>query len=163
MTREIPLTKNRVALVDDEDFEELSQFKWRLGDNRKYPHKVYAIRKGRKGEGKKTISMHRVIAGAPDGAEVDHIDGDGLNNTKSNLRIVTRQDNAKNRRLSTNNYSGYTGVYMDKRSGRWKATLRVNKKFIWLGSHSTIQEAAMAYQIAADEHFGQFRRNERTS
>lgn len=92
----IPLTQGKVALVDDEDYEELSRFKWCATKNRR--GKFYAVRGGpRAGGGSPTVQMHVVIAGTPAGMDTDHIDGDSLNNQRSNLRICTRAENLSNR------------------------------------------------------------------
>lgn len=105
--KQIPLTKGRFAIVDDEDFEELNRYKW-YSD-----HKGYAARNSPYVNGKRhVIWMHRVIAGTPAGMETDHINGIKNDNRRSNLRIATTVQNAMNRGLSKNNTSGYRGGEM---------------------------------------------------
>lgn len=152
MTREIPLTQGRVALVDDADYEWLSQWKWCYSKANDY--KGYAIRSvyvnGKGGR----ISMHRFIMQADHESVVDHQDGNGLNNTRSNLRICTRQQNAMNMRKQANTTSRYKGVYLFQ--GRWVARILVSKKLTYLGTFDDEIEAANAYNTAATEHFGQY-------
>jgi hypothetical protein len=102
----IQLTQGKQAIVDDEDFELLSQFKWYA---MKSGHNVYAARGG----GKRRMELlHRLILGVTDSKiEVDHINGDGLDNRRSNLRVATHADNQHNPGTPTNNTSGYKGVH----------------------------------------------------
>lgn len=107
--KEIKLTKGKVALVDDDDFEHLSQFKWHTQQNG-YACRVVKINGKRKG-----IVMHRVIMNTPDGMETDHIDHNKLNNQKSNLRVCDRLQNLRNRRKHRNSkHSKYKGVFVIK-------------------------------------------------
>lgn len=99
MTKSIPLTRGKIALFDDEDYEELSKYKW-------FITKVYASRHS----GNKTVYMHREIMKTPENMETDHINGDVLDNRRENLRICTRQENARNIRGISSNTSGYKGV-----------------------------------------------------
>lgn len=116
-TREIPLTQGYVAVVDEADFEWLAQFKWGLGWNRKHGGNKYARRHAR------PRLMHRLILGAPVGLYVDHINGDGLDNRRVNLRLVTPQQNQWNRRAVRGGESPYKGVSRDSKTGRWTASL----------------------------------------
>jgi hypothetical protein len=110
----IQLSNGGEALVDDEDFERLNQFKWR---NSKTPNNLYA-------ESGAFLRMHRLIMNCPDGLIVDHIDGDGLNNQKSNLRICSHQDNICNTRKTPGKFaSDYKGVTKPKWDNRWQATI----------------------------------------
>jgi hypothetical protein len=148
-TVKIPLTKGAFALVDVEDAATVSERRWQL-----HPHGyAYAGIRGRK------IFMHRIILGAKTEQEVDHINGDGLDNRRANLRTCTRAENCANQRLSKKNTSGYKGVYFDAFSGRWKAqiqTLRSGKRH--LGRFDTAREAALAYDHEARRVFGEFAR-----
>src|SRR5690606_29717188 len=103
MPKEIPLTRGKVALVDDEDFEWLSQYSWYLSNE--YP--------ASRVEGKFTY-MHRLITGAGKGEVVDHINDNKYDNTRSNLRITTNQNNIRKSKMWSSNTSGYKGV------ARWK-------------------------------------------
>jgi hypothetical protein len=105
------------------------------------------------------VFMHRVILGAKASQEVDHINGDALDNRRANLRLCTRAQNAANRRLHANNKSGYRGVgYSGRQAHPWAARIRVNYKLLPLGNFATPEEAAVAYDRAALDHFGQFAR-----
>lgn len=154
MTKEIQLTKDKVALVDDEDYEFLCQWKWRASyeDGRFYavrmegfPHRIL-------------VRMHRQIMNAPENVEVDHIDTNGLNNTRDNLRLCTRGENACNRNMQKNNKSGYKGVFKVQKTGKYRASIRYNRKTIYLGTFPNPEQAAQAYDEAAKKYFGVFAR-----
>lgn len=152
MPKEIPLTQGRVALVSDCDFERLSQWPWYYG-------RGYAIRGRRKadGPGSRLIWMHRVILGdIPEGLESDHIDRNGLNNQRSNLRLATSSQNHVNSKLQSNNTSGYRGVSWEERYGKWRGQIGVKGRQLFLGYFDDIIGAARAYNQAALEHFGEF-------
>lgn len=151
--KEIPLTKGAVAIVDDEDYEELSQYKWQLHN------KGYAFQTERDREGvQKAIMMHRSILGLEHGdpRQGDHRDGSRLNNRRLNLRIATRLQNSANRRLNSTSTSGFKGVCFDKRAGKWKAAISVNRKKIYLGLYQNTSDAHVAYKTAAVKYFGEF-------
>lgn len=147
----IKLSQNKVAKVDDSVFEKLNKFKWSAQKHRKT---YYALRVSNG----KPILMHREIIGANDGELVDHINGDGLDNTKSNLRICTNSENLHNREKSVNNTSGYKGVYFEKSRNKWKAQIMINYKLINIGRFNTKEEAAKAYDNYARIHIGKFTR-----
>ena len=151
--KKIPLTQGRFALVDDEDFEYLSQWKWNLERGGRSQVLFYAKRKGRKGE-VSAVKMHRVIMKAGADQQVDHIDHDGLNNQKSNMRLCTIKENCMNRRTLKKTASGLRGV---TRTGKkWMAQIRINRKLKYLGTYSTKEEAAIVYDAAAIAVFGEF-------
>lgn len=147
MTREIPLTQGKVALVDDDDYEWLSQYKWCFEG--RYAHR------GHEGH---HVYMHRMIVNAPKGMEVDHHDGNKLNNQRGNLRITTRGGNNANRPKRNNRtyHSQYKGVYKNRKA--WRVSFGTNGKSTDLGSFATEIEAAKAYDAAARAHFGEFAR-----
>jgi len=156
MSKQIPLTQGKFALVDDEDFEFLSQWKWLY-------HKGYAVRNRFIGIFKKYkkvehICMHRVIVNTPVGKETDHVNGDKLDNRKENLRICTREQNSRNRKLDIDSTSGFKGVFWMGERQKWRSGIRVNSKFLYLGYFKTALEAAKAYNIAARRYFGRFAR-----
>lgn len=159
--KEIKLTQGKVALVDDEDYEWLNQWRWHA---RKDSKTYYAGRSVYMGGGSKnprirTISMHRLIINIPDGIDVDHIDHDGLNNQKHNLRIATRTQNQYNRTSrhgSSSKYKGVTILQKGKEKGRISAEIRCGKKRICLGHFRNEEDAARAYDQKAKELFGEF-------
>jgi len=147
-----------VALVDDDDFEELNQWKWSVvksGDN------YYAMRSKYLGkvDGKMKFlhfSMHRVITNAKKCEQIDHINGNGLDNRKNNLRACTQSENQRNRSHTKNNTTGYKGVHPNRE--RFRASIQVNKKDIHIGYYKTPIEAATAYNNAALKYHGEFAR-----
>lgn len=140
MTKEIPLTRGKFALVDDEDYPELSKHKWRVSGE------GYALRSVKTGGKSRDIFMHRVLLNPPPGFEGDHIDRNRLNNTRTNLRVATRAQNAAN----TSRRGKFRGVR--SAGNHWKAVMdgRI------VGRYSTIEDAALAYDIAAFEKQGEF-------
>jgi hypothetical protein len=152
--KEIPLTQNKVALVDDEDYDELSKHRWYAYRGRKT---FYAERtKSVFGRGKITILMHREILGARRPLEVDHIDGNGLNNQKTNLRLCSAAENRHNSPRNYNNSSGYKGVSFAAKRGKYVSQICVRGKQINLGRYSTAVEAARVRDIYAKKQYGEF-------
>jgi hypothetical protein len=153
--KEIKLTQNMVALVDDEDFENLNRFKWCVSKRDKTHYACRAIY-NHDDQSCTIIQMQKQIIDSPLGMEIDHIDGNGLNNQKSNLRACTHQQNQMNRALSKNNSSGFKGVSLYKGRNKWNSYIKVNYKKINLGYFKTKEEAALTYNAAALKHFGEF-------
>lgn len=151
--KQIPLTQGKFALVDDDDFERVSQFKWNACHKR---HTWYAHRSKKAKPYRYTYSMHRFIMDEPEGLEVDHIDGNGLNNQKSNLRIATRSQNACNRGKAAHNKSGFKGIFWSNKDKCWVAHITVHRQGIYLGGFKDKIKAAQAYDRAAIEYFGGF-------
>lgn len=158
--KKIPLSKGYFALVDDEDYEELSKYKWSVVDQGR--ECKYAYRQTGKLGDRRNIRMHRVIMNAAEGTDIDHKDGDGLNNQKSNLRICSHQNNMRNMNRVVNK-SGFKGVRVHTerlQGGRraYQATIWDGSKSISLGYHETPTQAAIAYNKKAVELFGEFAR-----
>jgi hypothetical protein len=152
--REIPLTQGKIAQVDDEDFERLSQWKWQASVLT--GGLCYARRGESRGGVERKIYMHHEVLGVPSSTEVDHANGNGVDNRKDNLRLGTHAQNLRNTGLRTNNTSGYKGVHYDSARGKWKAEICVRGKGHHLGRFPTAEEAARAYDAAARAHSGEF-------
>ena len=152
----VPLSKGMVAIVDDADHDRVSQHKWF------YSVRGYAVRNVPNPKGIKRKwtmqTMHRFIAGIPDGVTVDHISGDKLDNRRENLRAATLQQNACNRGLTKRNTSGSKGVSWYSPSQKWRAVIAVNKKYVHIGHFTDKQEAIDAYAEAANRLHGEFAR-----
>jgi len=147
--RLIPLTRGLFTIVDAKDYPVLSQYTWFAeGTDKNY----YAVRK----ENGKSIKMHRQIMNAPDHLVVDHIDHNGLNNRRSNLRLATLPQNSRNQRILPNKTSKYKGVHWNKANKKWTAQIKYNKKSHHLGYFSNETEAAHAYDRAARKYHAEF-------
>lgn len=145
--KKIFLSNGQVSLVDGEDFLYLSGYNWGVS-GRGYVRCTNNI---------SDRCMHRIVAkkmGLNLSNEIDHIDGDKLNNQRENLRSATRKQNMANSVLNILNTSGYKGV--TKRKNKWEANIQINDQTIYLGLFDTPEEAHQAYCAAAEEHFGEF-------
>jgi hypothetical protein len=150
--REITLSKGLIALIDDEDWELVSQYKWFAV---KKARSFYATTKIKRGGKHKNISMHRLIMDAKPGQTVDHIDGNSQDNQKKNLRFCTNSQNHMNRHY-TYGSSKYKGVSWDKYNKKWCSSICYSKKHIALGRYPIEEDAARAYDDAAKKYFGEF-------
>ncbi len=153
----IKLSNNQNVNIDDDDFNKVNIYRWKRNKGLKTD---YAAKTIYLGDGKwKTILMHRFILGIKDrNILVDHIDGDGLNNKKENLRICTRSQNSANRTSKKNGTSKYLGVCAIKRESIWQAHVRKDKKIYYLGRFLNEADAAIAYNKKATELHGEFAR-----
>lgn len=156
---EIQLTKGLVAIVDDEDGPYLSQWKWYAQASRRG---FYAARGERQPNGGSVlIYMHRFINRTPDGFVTDHINGDGLDNRKANLRTATFSQNMMNTKPQIGRASPLKGAILDSTShnlNKWRANIRVAGRTRYLGRFPTQEEAAAAYARAAEKEYGEFHR-----
>lgn len=153
----IELSQGKHTIVDDDDFDYLIQWKWYA---QKHGKTFRAMRnKSRRAGGRGIIYMHRVILCCEDGQEVDHINMDGLDNRKENLRICSRSQNLANR-AKTGGSSVFKGVTRSKRYADrpWLAQIQYEYKHKKLGYFETEEQAAIAYNDAALELFGEFAR-----
>lgn len=141
-------------LVDDEDIERINKLKWRA---HKWRHVWYAqswiIAKNINSR-TTTIMLHRFIVGCPKGKVVDHINGNGYDCRKSNLRVCSDKQNCWNRGVNRNSKTGFRGV--NKRKNSFIARIRVNDTLIHLGSYRSAVDAAIEYNKAAKKHYGEF-------
>lgn len=152
--RIIKLNKGKVTLVDDADFEWLNKWKWHA------TYKGYAVRyRLRKDTGKpRGLRMHRVIMECPANKQIDHINGDRLDNRRANLRIVVAYQNSLNRGLHKNNTSGYKGVSWYPRDKKWYVQLNYRRKHYSLGLFKNIKDAITAYNKKSKLLLGEFHR-----
>lgn len=155
--KEIPLTKGYKAIVDDSDYENINQYKWKV---KRSKNTLYACRTIIVDSKICTEFMHRKILSLQftdiDNIFVDHKDRNGLNNTRDNLRIATKSQNNMNKGLQENNSSGYKGVSYHLRTNKWQAYIKVNNKNICLGYYENIEDAISIRLTAEFEYFGEF-------
>jgi len=148
----IPLTQGKYAIVDPDDYFRLSKFKWYVvyGGSTYYAVRTIFI------EGKRhRLPMHRAILKVADSLVVDHINHNGLDNRKANLRVATVAQNAWNAERPTGR-SGYRGVSFDRRVGKWRVIISCCGKRKRLGYFSDKHEAAKVYDQAAKKYHGKF-------
>lgn len=146
----IELTMGMFSVVDADDHERVSSWRWSaVRSNR---GGWYAKRRGADG---RMVKLHREICAAPDGVEVDHVNGDTLDNRKSNLRLCSREQNQRNA-SSSRNKSGYHGVCFDRRSGRWRGYVTSGGKQLWSRLFDSPEEASRARIAKALEVHGEF-------
>jgi hypothetical protein len=148
----IQLTQGKVALVDDEDFEALNQFRWYA--DKAHGNRFYACRDDRDGAKQTKIYMHAHIIQTPRKMHTDHINGEGLDNRRANLRVATPSQNLMNRGSNKNSKLGVKGVSPHRR--RYMAMIKINGKSKYLGLFLTIEAASAAYQAASQQVHGEF-------
>jgi hypothetical protein len=155
--KKIPLTQGKYALVDDEDFAELSQYKWQYSCG--YATRGVSRRDQRLGMPSK-VNMQRQLLGYPKGMDTDHINGDKLDNRRFNLRACSHTENTRNRAKEIRNTSGYVGVHWHKVNKKWVAQIKVNQKVVYLGSFTSVKEAINTRREAAMKYFGEYARKD---
>lgn len=146
----IPLTKGYEAIIDAEDVPLVNGRNWRA---LVCPRATYAV-----ASGVRTAYLHRTIMGEPEGMEVDHRDGNGLNCRRENLRAASVAQNAMNRGAQSNNTSGFKGVTWHKKRKRWQAQIHLNRKQVFLGYFDDPVAAHGAYCAACVQLHGEFNR-----
>lgn len=148
----IQLTQGFYAKVDCKDYYDLIQYNW-------FYHQGYATRQLPRVNGvQKTIRLHRYLMTPTKNLQVDHINGNTLDNRRENLRICTQKDNTRNRKKHKSNTSGYKGVSYSKRLMKFVAGIKINGKRLHLGVFDSAMGAAKAYNKAAFIHFREFSR-----
>lgn len=155
MTKRIPLSQGKFALVSDEDYERVSQYNWTY-DRNGYACRMVQVHRT---EGKRTrrkVLMHRFILGAPKGVEVDHANHNGLDNRRENIRVASHAQNRHNARPRVNSSSRYKGVSFHRRDKKWRSEITVDGVRRSLGTFPNEHDAAAAYNVAAHEAWGEF-------
>lgn len=160
--KKISLTQSQRAMVDDEDYEFLNQWKWRaLKTRREKPQRAWYAYRTTARPNRKSVYMHQEIMrhhGFLNVIQCDHKDADGLNNQKSNLRPATSNQNHWNRKKRSGCSSKFKGVYWHKKQNGWMARIFCLGKYYYLGMFEKETDAAKAYDSAAIRHFGEFAR-----
>lgn len=155
-TKLIPLTQGYHAIVDASDYDWISQYTWHMAPgNRGYKYAATNI----KIEGKhryRIRKMHSIIMDTPKGMSVDHINGNGLDNRRTNLRVCTHKQNCQSKIKRKIGASSYKGVTWDKEQNKWRVKIGIDYKRIDLGRFDSEKDAAKAYNEAAIKHFGEF-------
>jgi len=146
----IQLTNRFVTVLDDEDYERFSSFVWFKIKRR---DTYYVMRSPDK------KLLHRLILDAPDHLQVDHKDGNGLDNRRKNLRLATPTQNNMNRALDARNISGYSGITWYPERGKWRARISAHNQTKFLGFFSSLEDAIETRLKAEKELFGEFSPN----
>ena len=154
MSAEIALSNGLICLVDPEDLSWASLIKWHYRASRRTGYATYNA----KVPHRRTKDMHTLILEAPPGLVVDHINGDGLDNRRRNLRLVTVSQNGMNQKAQLRSTSKYKGVSWDKARSLWYAHVKANGLMKNLGRFASEDDAARAYNAAAVRLFGEFAR-----
>lgn len=146
----IKLNKEKNTIVDKNDFKTFGRLSWFFSDG------GYAKRSVKKNGINIGISMHREIMDAPKGMKVDHINGNRLDNRKTNLRLCNNQQNVHNSKVNRVNKSGFKGVSWMKSRNKWRARIKIDMKEKHLGLFPSREEAARSYNESAKKYFGEF-------
>lgn len=154
--REISLSRGKLAMVDDEDFDKIGHLKWYASSTNKGKVFYAARHTSRKSSKHKVIYMHRILLSCPEGMEVDHVDGNGLNNQKSNLRICSHHQNMCHSRKRPDVSSRFKGVHKPSKIKGWIAKIEIKGKVTTIGTFQSEIAAAMAYNEAAIKFHGEF-------
>lgn len=148
----LELNNGGEVILDRNDYERIKDFNWFRSSHKTVSYAVVCLKTER---GWRSVRMHRYITNCPSTQEVDHINNNGLDNRRCNLRVCDPTDNCKNRRLRSDNTSAYKGVHQ-RYNGRWQARIVLDGKRISLGHFASALEAAKAYNQAAICHYGEY-------
>ena len=149
----LPLTNGYETIIDTADLHLVEGANWHAEVKLRRDGSIRTVYARRNMpaliEGRILTALHRIIMLPPSGMLVDHVNGDGLDNRRCNLRLATPAENNQNRRLSLSNTSGYKGVCFDKHKGKWRALIAANGRKVHLGHYTSAAEAAEAYETAS--------------
>lgn len=155
-TIELELTQDQTCLIDAYDYDLVKEYRW-FYNKPKNSNSGYVLTNIRIDGKQKILKMHRLLMSFPDKSlDIDHINRNGCDNRRCNLRICTHQENQMNTSKQKNNKSNYKGVYFHKRDKKYISSIRFNKKLIHLGYFEDPIEAAKAYDKKAKELFKEF-------
>ena len=146
--------RSEPSIIDKEDYDKVKNYRWKkYQENYAYARKTF--------NKKKTITyLHRLVIDAKEGFDVDHINGNPLDNRKCNLRVVTHQQNCFNRKPNSRNKTGTSGVYWNNRRGEWASCIGIDKKRKFLGYFKNLEDAINARKDAEIKYYGEYRRKE---
>lgn len=147
--KRIPLTRGLFALVDDQDFEWLKQWKW-FADASGYPARDQHLGKVDGKYKSERILMHRLIMDTPEGMDTDHINRNRADNQRKNLRVCTHASNMRNTGVRSDNKSGHKGVSWFARDNKWRARIVIDGKYRHLGYFEDKDQAGRVYQLASE-------------
>lgn len=147
--KEITLAGGQKCAVDDSDYERLSAFGW------------YRTSHGYAARGGGFYMHHEIMGKQPPGIEIDHRDGNGLNNQRDNLRICTKGQNRMNCAIMRNNTTGVKGVYWEKQQSKYRARITIKRKTVHLGLFDSLRDAQLARIAASERIFGEFSNDRR--
>lgn len=148
----VELTQGQFAMVDDEDYDLITQYSWQYHKSSGYAVHSFRINPMKTD----LIGMQRFLLQGDRKIRIDHRDLNRLNNQRSNLRFCTGSQNQYNRTKQSNNKSGFKGVFFRKDNGLYQASIGVNNKRVHLGYHRASEEAAREYNTAAIKYHGEF-------
>lgn len=155
LTLKSPKYGVKEVLIDDEDYDKIKGYIWHIY---KRPYTFYCGTFYKIDGKQKTIDLHRFLTNCPKGFDVDHINRDGLDNRRSNLRICTRSQNIQNQKIHKDNRYGARGLYWDKSRKKWQVRICINYKTIHIGRFENKEDAINAYNEAAKKYHGEFAR-----
>ncbi|MDI9407802.1 MAG: HNH endonuclease [Candidatus Pacebacteria bacterium] len=153
----VPLTKGYEAVIDAVDVPLVEGWNWHTANSR---NMVYAVRREYSGMTSVFVKMHVLIGSPPDGFLVDHINGNGIDNRRANLRHATRAQNSRNQGIASHNTSGFKGVSIKKGAKKYRAAICIEGKMKHLGLFPTAEKAHAAYVAASLSLHGEFGRRE---
>lgn len=153
--KKVKLTQRKYTLIDDRDFKKVNEYKWcatKGGSNIFYAVRRLTISKNKI----RLFYLHHAILGKKKNKVVDHINGNSLDNRRSNLQFVTYSQNSMKRHNRSHNKSGYRGVYLHNRGNRWIAQIRLKNKSFYIGSFINKKDAALAFNKMAKKFYKKF-------
>jgi AP2 domain/HNH endonuclease len=153
MTITMHCTDGTPFTIDDADFELVSPYRW---DAQRSLSTRTTYARSRLGGSRSAVPLHRLLLSPPEGSVVDHIDGNGLNNVRSNLRVCSRSENSFNAQRRKDNTSGFKGVYWHRRIGKWQAEVVAHRKRNHLGYYDTPEQAAEVARAFREKVHGEF-------